>query len=245
MNMNNKQKFILLVSIIVLLSLVTVCLVFYKEVIELINMLLNKTDQLKIFISRLGFKGIAAIFVCIVLLFFFPVVTSVPLQIALGLTYGILVATLIIWVALTIAHQAIYLFSRNMKTFYSKKRLKQQQELEEMIKSSSRGINTILLFSYVVPFVPFLIISMVAISSGMSYRRYTLFTTIGPIPEIIVTLIIGQKLVASSPLASMIFVIMLLIIVILCFVFKGKIIEWIFKGRSKKGDVSDDKSETK
>lgn len=237
MLMSKKQKTILIFSIVVILCLISLCIIFYDEVIKMLDTLLNKTDELKDLIEGLGIIGVLVIGICILLLFFFPVVTSVPLQICLGLTYGILNAAFIIWISLTIAHQMLFLFSRSMKIFYSKKRLEEQKRLEDMIKNSKRGINTIMLLAYVVPFIPFLIISMVAISSGMKYRRYFLYTTLGPIPEIFVTLYLGEKLVATSPLASMIFVILLLIIVVLCFIFKSKIIDLIFNGNKKKKEI--------
>lgn len=61
-----------------------------------------------------------------------------------------------------------------------------------------------------------------------------MFTAIGPIPEVIVTLVLGDQLTSNaSPVWSVIVLVLMIVIVILSLVFKDKMIYWIFKPKKE------------
>ena len=62
--------------------------------------------------------------------------------------------------------------------------------------------------AYLAPFVPFMVIHMIAADSGMKWWKYALITFFGPIPDIVVTLWAGVKITtSSSPIVSFIILI--------------------------------------
>ena len=88
--------------------------------------------------------------------------------------------------------------------------------------------------AYLAPFVPFLVIHMVAADSGMKWWKYALVTLFGPMPDIIVTLWAGVKITTSStPITSYIILVVIIAIVVLSMVFKNKIVDLIFTPKEK------------
>lgn len=229
-----KRNIILLVvTAALILGIIVFCIVNWEIVHNLFVKVISGTEIMKEYILSLGWIGKVACMVLIIICFFFPFISSLPVQIACGITYGILEGTIIIAFSYMVASQLLFLFKQDAKLFYSKKRLKKQQELADKIKNSSRGIDKAMLIAYVVPFVPFLIISNVA-AAGLKYWKYLLYTTLGPIPEIIITIYLGKTLLNKSPIASIISLIIIIAIVILSIVYNDKIVDFIFIKREKK-----------
>ena len=185
------------------------------------------------YIRDLGILGIIGMILIIILCFFFPFISSLPIQIAAGLAYGLWWGSLIVSIAFALASQLLYLLKRNTKIFYSEKQLKKEEELRARIEGSKLGIVYALIIAYIVPCIPFLLISRVALQ-GLKYPKYTLFTVVGPIGEVLVTLYLGKKLVSTSPLASIITLVIMIIIVVLSIVFNDKIVDFIFRPRKEK-----------
>ena len=96
----------------------------------------------------------------------------------------------------------------------------------------------IMLIAYLVPFIPFLIISSIA-ASGLKYWKYFLFTVFGPILEVIVTLFLGQALLNTSPVASVVTLVLIIAIVVLSIIFKDKIVDFVFVERKKQDGRED------
>ena len=91
-----------------------------------------------------------------------------------------------------------------------------------------------LFLAYLAPFVPFLVIHMIAADSGMKWWKYALVTLIGPIPDIITTLWAGVKITSSSsPIVSFIILLVIITIVVLTMIYKKKIVDWIFTPKEK------------
>lgn len=147
---------------------------------------------------------------------FFPIVSSLPIQMLAIIAYGVWGATTIVALSFAIASQIVYLIDRNYTYLTdSPKKRQKREELENKIKNSRLNIYVVLFLAYSVPGIPFLLISSVAAVSRIKWWKYTLFTLIGPIPEIVVTLLIGNQVVNSTPLASAIMLGVIITLVIL------------------------------
>lgn len=223
---------LLIITAFMILGIIIFCIANWQVVYKLFHAVIEGTDIMKDYILNLGWIGIVACMVLMIICFFFPFISSLPVQIAVGITYGIGKGGLIIIASFAIASQLLFLFKQDAKIFYSKKKLIKQKELAEKIKNSSRGIDEAMLIAYIVPFIPFLLISNVA-SSGLKYWKYSLYTTFGPIPEVIVTVYLGSALLNKSPIASIISLIIIIAIVILSIVYNDEIIDFIFVKKKK------------
>ena len=232
-----KQKdiVILVVTIAILLAIVLLCAFNWPLVANLFELIVKGKTVVQDYVLSFGILGEAVIAVMLIFCFFFPFISSLPLQILCVISYGVWHATIFISIVLALASQLLYLLEKNFKTFfYTQKQHKKQAEIEARIRNSSRNINWIMVLLYIVPCIPFLIISSIASRSNMPWWKYTLFTAIGPIPEVIVTLVLGNQLTSNySPVWSMIVLVIMIAIVVLSLIFKDKMIYWLFKPKKE------------
>ncbi len=231
-NLRKRDIILLVVTFIVIAIAITFCLIYWDIVIDLFKKLVSGTEIMKEYVLSLGWVGLASAMLIIIICFFFPFISSLPVQIACGITYGLLKGTLIVSAAYAIASQLLFLFKQDFKLFMTKKQKEKQMELDEKIKNSKRSMTMIMLIAYLVPFIPFLIISSIA-ASGLKYWKYFLFTVFGPILEVIVTLFLGQALLNTSPVASVVTLVLIIAIVVLSIIFKDKIVDFVFVERKK------------
>ncbi len=231
-NLRKRDIILLVVSFTIIAIAITFCLIYWDIVIDLFKKLVSGTEIMKEYVLSLGWVGVASAMLIIIICFFFPFISSLPVQIACGITYGLLKGTLIVSAAYAIASQLLFLFKQDFKIFMTKKQKEKQMELDEKIKNSKRSMTMIMLIAYLVPFIPFLIISSIA-ASGLKYWKYFLFTVFGPILEVIVTLFLGQALLNTSPVASVVTLVLIIAIVVLSIIFKDKIVDFVFVERKK------------
>lgn len=236
--MNRKKEFLFLgISGAILLTLILFSVFNWNIIKELFGYMINGVEIVKESILDLGIVGVISMSIIIIICFFFPVISSLPIQIASAVSYGLLGGCIHVLLSVFLASQLVFLFTRNVKLFYSKKKLQQQLELEEKIKNSKRSILYFVIVAYLAPFIPFLLIHMIAASSGMKWWKYSLITLIGPIPDIVVTLVAGVKITSTtSPVVSFVLIIIIIACVITALVYKNKIVDLIFLPKRDKKD---------
>ena len=82
--------------------------------------------------------------------------------------------------------------------------------------------------------MPFFLIHMVAANSGMKWWKYSLVTLLGPMPDVIVTLWLGEKVVhAPNPIVSYGMLLLIVVCVALSMIYREKLIDWIFQPRKE------------
>ena len=234
-DIKKKDIAILVITIAIILAIILLCAFNWPLVINLFGLIVQGKEIVQDYILSFGVWGAIVIAIMLMFCFFFPFISSLPLQILCVMSYGIWWGTLLICIVLALASQLLFLLEKNFKTFfYSKKQRKKQEDIEARIKNSSRNINWVMVLLYIVPCIPFLVISSIACRSNMRWWKYTLFTAIGPIPEVIVTLFLGDQLTGNAdPVWSVIVLVVMIAIVILSLVFKDKMIYWIFKPKKE------------
>lgn len=230
-----KDKILIGVTATILLSAVIFVITFWEPTITLIEQMLSGVDLVQEYIKSLGIIGIVVMILIIIGCFFLPIISSMPVQIACGIAYGLFGGGFIVLFALTIASQLLFLFRQNLKVFYSKKHVEKRQELEQRIKDSNRSIIPALIIAYLLPGIPFLVISNLA-ATGLKYWKYTLITVLGSIPDVVITLFLGEKLLASSPVASIITLFVIITIIIFSMIFNDKLVNWAFRPRKQKNE---------
>ncbi|MCI5745456.1 MAG: VTT domain-containing protein [Erysipelotrichaceae bacterium] len=241
MNKKNIKKldiFLLALTILIFAFIIFFCIFNWHLVIDLLNVIINGKDVVKDYMAQFNFVGVIAISLLIIFCFFFPFFSSLPLQIICLFSYGYIKGSIIVSLSIAIASQLLFILQKNMKSFiFSKKQKEKQRKIEERIKNSKRNINAVMALLYVIPCIPFLIISSIACRSNMKWWKYTLFTFLGPIPEVFVTLFLGEKVTsASSPILSFIILVFMILLVVLSLIFKDKLIYFIFKPMESKQD---------
>lgn len=232
MRIRKRDLTLLIVTVAILSAIALFAILNWSTLITFIKMLLEKTDLVKDFIRSFGFPGKLVLFLIIVACFFFPVISSLPAQVALGLAYGLFEGSIIVSLAFFTAAQIYYLIRKDMRIL-SKRKKKKDAKIKEMIANSDVNIHFAMVLSYVFPFIPFIIISGLAYDGLKKYWQYFLYTLFGPVGEVVFTLFVGEKLLNSSPIATFITLIFIIIVVFLSIVFKDKMIEFIFRPKKE------------
>ncbi len=234
---NKKERLILLITLCALLFILLFSIFNWEIISFLFNQVVSGASIVKEYVLSLGVVGVIAITLVIVALFFFPIISSIPLQLASAVSYGLPLGILHVALSIFLASQLAFLFTRSAYLLSSEKRRREHQLMEEKIKNSKRSIYVFLFLAYLAPFVPFLLIHMVAASSGMKWWKYALITLLGPLPDIVVTLWAGVKITtSSSPVTSYIILLVIIVCVVASIAYKEKIIDFIFAPKEKKDD---------
>lgn len=235
MNTQKRNRIILLSiigAVLTALSIFSVC--NWEIIVHLFSEMVSGVAIAKEYVLDLGLSGVLAMSLLIIACFFFPVISSVPIQIASVISYGLPFAILHVSLSIFVASQIAFLFTRCIGTFQTKKRREKRQDLEEKIQNSNRSIYFFIVAAYIAPFVPFLLIHTVAAASGIKWWKYALITLFGPIPDIFITLWLGEKITSTNPIISYVILMVIIVCVVLSLVFKDKILDLIYKPKKEK-----------
>ena len=224
-----KEKILMLLTAAILLTIGIFAACNWSDFVHLFKEMVTGVEIVRENILDLGIAGILIISLIIVICFFFPVISSIPVQLASVVAYGLPCAIVHVSLSVFVASQISFLLVRCFRVFQSPKQKKKQQEMEEKIRNSRRSIMTFIVLAYLAPFVPFLLIHIVAANSGMKWWKYALVTLLGPIPDIVITLYLGAKIATtSSPVTSLVVLLLVIGCISLSMIYKEKIIDWVF-----------------
>ena len=234
--MKNKKEILLLtLTGCILLAIAAFAILNWGTVVYLFKQMLEGVSIVKEYVLSLGIVGVLSIGLIIIVCFFFPVISSIPVQLASSISYGLPLGILHVVISVFLASQLAFLFTRTIRVFQSEKQRIKQLQMEQTIQNSSRSIEMFLFLAYLAPFIPFLVIHLVAANSGMKWRKYALITLLGPIPDVVVTLWLGEKVTSSSsPIVSFCVLMVILTCVVLSLIYKEKMVNWIFKPQKTK-----------
>lgn len=239
MKPSKKEKLLLLVTAALLLALGIFALCNWSTFVMLFKELITGVAIVRENILDLGIVGVLLISLIIIICFFFPVISSIPVQLASVVAYGLPFAIVHVSLSVFIASQIAFLLVRCFRIFQSPKQRKKQEEMEAKIQNSSRSIMMFLFLAYLAPFVPFMLIHIVAANSGMKWWKYALVTLFGPLPDVVVTLYLGAKIATtSSPATSLVVMLLIIGCVSLSLIYKEKIVDWVFLSKKESEDTN-------
>lgn len=229
MRATKKEKILLLITAIVLLAIGIFAACNWGDFLHLFKEMVTGVEIVRENILDLGVAGVLIISLIIIVCFFFPVISSIPVQLASVVAYGLPYAIVHVGLSVFLASQLSFLLVRCFRAFQSPKQRIKQKEMEQKIRNSRRSIMTFVILAYLAPFVPFLLIHIVAANSGMKWWKYSLVTLLGPLPDIAVTLYLGSKIATtSSPVTSLAALLLVIGCISLSLIYKEKIIDWVF-----------------
>lgn len=239
MKPSKKEKILLLVTVALLLALGIFALCNWSTFLMLFKEMVTGVEIVRESILDLGIVGVLLISLIIIICFFFPVISSIPVQLASVVAYGLPFAIVHVSLSVFVASQIAFLLVRSFRILQSPKQRKKQEEMEAKIQNSSRSIMMFLFLAYLAPFVPFMLIHIVAANSGMKWWKYALVTLFGPLPDVVVTLYLGAKIATtSSPVTSLVVLLLVICCVSLSLIYKEKIVDWVFLPKKESEDTN-------
>ena len=229
MRVNRKEMLLMLLTAAILLVIGIFAACNWTDFVHLFKEMVTGVEIVRENILDLGIAGVLIISLIIIICFFFPVVSSIPVQLASVVAYGLPCAIVHVTLSVFVASQIAFLLVRCFRAFQSPKQRKKQEEMEQKIQNSRRSIMAFIVLAYLAPFVPFLLIHIVAANSGMKWWKYALVTLLGPISDIVITLYLGAKIATtSSPVTSLVVLLLVIGCISLSMIYKEKIIDWVF-----------------
>ncbi len=230
-----KERVIVIGTSVILTAIVLFSILNWSTITYLFKQVSSGTIVVKEYVQSTGVVGLIAMSIVMIVCFFFPFISPAPIQITSAISYGLGYGFIHVVLSVFIASQLTFLLTKSTGAFKSAKKKEEQRIMEEKIHNSKRSIYYFLFLAYAAPFVPFLVIHMIAAQSGMKWWKYALVTLFGPMPDIIITLWAGIKITSSStPITSYIILVVLITIVILSMVYKNKLVDYIFSPKEKK-----------
>lgn len=234
LKLTTKDKALLCALAVVVAVIVTFVLIYWDDCYTLLmDLIKNGTPAAREYIQSFGWVGVILIGFCVILCFFVPILPSALFQLTAGIAYGWWKGTILCVVAFALASQLLWLFRKNILIFSGEKTKQKSEKIRQQIQESKLGIHRAMIVSYAVPFIPFLLISSLAVE-GLNYKHYTFYTTLGPVGEVLITILMGEAMLNSSPVASVIAMLFLICVIVLSFAFKQRIINFLFRPREKK-----------
>lgn len=231
---SKKEKTIIIITALILTALILLSVFNWDTIIHLFQLISLGAEEVQQYVQSLGIVGVIAMSLVMLVCFFFPFISPVVIQLASAVSYGFLFALVHVSISIFIASQLVFLFSKSTLFLSSKRHRENHRIMEEKIKNSSRSIYYFLFLAYLAPFVPFLVIHVVAANSGMKWWKYALVTLLGPIPDIVVTLWLGVKITtASTPIFTYVILLLIIVIVVLSMIYKNKLVDLIFTPKEK------------
>lgn len=231
---SKKEKTIIIITALILTALILLSVFNWDKIIHLFQLISLGAEEVQQYVQSLGIVGVIAMSLVMLVCFFFPFISSVVIQLASAVSYGFLFALVHVSISIFIASQLVFLFSKSTLFLSSKRHRENHRIMEEKIKNSSRSIYYFLFLAYLAPFIPFLVIHVVAANSGMKWWKYALVTLLGPIPDIVVTLWLGVKITtASTPIFTYVILLLIIVIVVLSMIYKNKLVDLIFTPKEK------------
>lgn len=234
--MSKKEKLIIIITGSLLAAVIIFSIFNWSTITYLFKEVSSGTVVVKDYVLSLGITGVIAMSIIMIACFFFPFLSSVPIQLTSAISYGFWGGFIHVTLSIFIASQLAFLLTKSTLVLSSPKKKEEQRLMEEKIKNSKRSIYYFLFLAYLAPFIPFLVIHMVAANSGMKWWKYALVTLFGPIPDILVTLWAGVKITTSSPIVSYIILVVIIIIVVFSMIYKNKLVDLIFKPKDENKD---------
>ncbi len=231
--MSKKEKLIIIITGSLLAAVIIFSIFNWSTITYLFKEVSSGTVVVKDYVLSLGITGVIAMSIIMIACFFFPFLSSVPIQLTSAISYGFWGGFIHVTLSIFIASQLAFLLTKSTLVLSSPKKKEEQRLMEEKIKNSKRSIYYFLFLAYLAPFIPFLVIHMVAANSGMKWWKYALVTLFGPIPDILVTLWAGVKITTSSPIVAYIILVAIIIIVVLSMIYKNKLVDLIFKPKDE------------
>lgn len=180
--------------------------VFQNELLYLFQQTKDQSTFLTVFIATLF-----ALFPIIP----FPIIGGV-----IGAMYGTFLGGFVTWIASTSASIIMFLFIRFVFQLWGLKIIRRYKKLEMVTGMFERNAFITILVSRLIPFIPSIVINAYSAVSRVSFISYTVASSLGKIPAMLLFAVLGHSVVSSSQQVFFVIAIYALIIIMTIYFFR-------------------------
>ena len=145
---NKKEKAIIIITAIILTALIIFSIFNWDTIIYLFKQVSSGAVVVKEYVLSLGITGVIAMTIIMIVCFFFPFISSVPIQLTSAISYGLWFGLVHVTLSVFIASQLAFLFTKSTLFLSSNKKREEHRLMEEKIKNSKRSIYYFLFLAY-------------------------------------------------------------------------------------------------
>ena len=127
---NKKEKAIIIITAIILTAIIIFSIFNWDTIIYLFKQVSSGAVVVKEYVLSLGITGVIAMTIIIIVCFFFPFISSVPIQLTSAISYGLWWGLLHVTVSVFIASQLAFLFTKSTLFLSSKKKREEHRVME-------------------------------------------------------------------------------------------------------------------
>lgn len=207
----NKRKLLYLIPIILLLIMI---LIIGQELLSVLPHLKTaENENIKEYLTSFGLKGAVFIIIMQTIQMLSCIIPSGFIQIAAGITYGTILGGLLCSIGLIIGASIIYMLA-NIFKINSNDLFKNDNKLKELQKVKKAKTTKLLFLLFLIPAVSYGIICYYGATQKLTYRRFITICTLGSIPSIYLSSLLGNILLESigNNFKTVIFIILALLI---------------------------------
>ena len=152
---NKKERWLVLLTLGVLLLVAVFSYLNRETIVYLFKQMVTGVAIVKEYVQSLGLMGILAISLIIIVCFFFPVVSSVPVQLASSITYGLPFGFLHVVISIFLASQLAFLFTRTFRVFQSSRQRQSSWKWKRKSETAAEVFSTSCFWPTLPPLFPF------------------------------------------------------------------------------------------
>ena len=135
-----KEKSIIIITGSLLAAVIIFSIFNWSTIAYLFKEVASGTVVVKDYVLSLGITGVIAMSIVMIVCFFFPFLSSVPIQLTSAISYGLWGGLIHVTLSIFIASQLAFLFTKTTLVLSSPKKKEEQRLMEEKIKNSKRSI---------------------------------------------------------------------------------------------------------
>ncbi len=239
--MTNKTNKIIRLTVFGILVAVALALVVYtlyemKQVVHYLDKI-DRNINFRTIFREMKLKGILSIISLQILFVMSIVVPSTPIQMVAGLAYNPFFATFILMVGICIGSVAMFLLSRiigqEVIAHYQKKNNEFFVSTLAIVQKANSKIWLLSILLYLLPVLPYGLISLVMGNSKLRTWQYALICFFGSFVDCITNAYLGHILRAPSLAFKIIVYSIFIIALIVIFANTKRIFKWITKVTDK------------
>ena len=138
-----KEQLIIIFTALILVGLIIFSLFNWETIAYLFEQVSSGTVVVKEYVVNLGITGVIALSIVMIVCFFFPFFSSVPIQLTSAISYGLWFGFFHVAISIFIASQIAFLLTKSTLALSSKKKKEEHLLMEEKIKNSKSIYSTV------------------------------------------------------------------------------------------------------
>lgn len=226
--MNNKKNTI--ISVVSLLFFILLIGIMIKDLFPLIDEIIkDKSDEAKMlhYMDAYGAKGVPILIGLQILQIVLVIIPAQPIQILIGLCYGIWVGTLIGVTGGIIGNALVLFLIKQFKyvfaPLFQRKTKKNHNEFIESIQHMEKPM-IIVMVLYFIPVIPNGILPYIFSNSKITYPKFMMGVAIGLTPQLILLTLVGDALSRGNYKVAIVIGVLVVLLLSMVFIFKKKIL---------------------